>query len=575
MVALRARAHRRAPRRARGDGCRVTSTRSCRCRPRATSSTRSRTASTRSPTSCDGRAPASPRPSAAPPRSLLRRERARRARQRGQVDLPAHREPRDPHAHRRDPRHRRPARARRRVGRRSRGPRRPASGEQPRAAVARRQRARPLAARGGQDRAHVRAGLARSISSREVVHSLEADARKKRLYLRVESEASRRSSSRRIDCGCDRFSSTSSPTRSSSRRAEASSSRSLRSASMRRRRVIDRRHRLRHRPRPDQRRASVRAVRAGRPVDRARARRHRARAGALVAPRRAARRHADAAPERAGQGQHVPPHARHARPPLTGAADTDGDGFGDGGARRAACSTAFASCSPTTIPTFRLAIGRSLKMEGASVAYACDGREAVEMAHAGDVRRRADGHADAADERLRGGARAARATVAACRSSRSAPTRHRRPARRRSTPGAMPTSASRSSRAISRRRFGSRDRMLLRCWRSKPRERLASSVSRFASGVTTGPRRPSLGHDPSRSISRGQLETRNASRKTLARFSRYCGRLNSPTYTAFPSTWPCIAFITFARDSSAALIAGVAVDGVTSSLMSSAYTSNV
>jgi len=37
-----------------------------------------------------------------------------------------------------------------------------------------------------------------------------------------------------------------------------------------------------------------------------------------------------------------------------------------------------------------------------------------------------------------------------------------------------------------------------------------------------------------------------------------------------PSTWPCIAFITLVRVSSAAFTGGVADDGVTSSFVSSA-----
>jgi len=44
----------------------------------------------------------------------------------------------------------------------------------------------------------------------------------------------------------------------------------------------------------------------------------------------------------------------------------------------------------------------------------------------------------------------------------------------------------------------------------------------------------------------------------------YCGRLNNPPYTALPSTWPCIAFITFARVSNASAV------GCTSIFVSSA-----
>lgn len=38
------------------------------------------------------------------------------------------------------------------------------------------------------------------------------------------------------------------------------------------------------------------------------------------------------------------------------------------------------------------------------------------------------------------------------------------------------------------------------------------------------------------------------------RGERYCGRLNSPPYTAFPRMCPCIAFSTFARVSNASAV---------------------
>src|ERR1051326_1472863 len=49
----------------------------------------------------------------------------------------------------------------------------------------------------------------------------------------------------------------------------------------------------------------------------------------------------------------------------------------------------------------------------------------------------------------------------------------------------------------------------------------------------------------------------------------YCGRRNNPPYTAFASTWPCIAFMTFARVSNASAV------GSTVIVVSSAYSSNM
>jgi hypothetical protein len=55
----------------------------------------------------------------------------------------------------------------------------------------------------------------------------------------------------------------------------------------------------------------------------------------------------------------------------------------------------------------------------------------------------------------------------------------------------------------------------------------------------------------------------------------YCGRRNSPTYTALPRTCPCIARITAARVSNAAGTSCALVEAVTSSKVSNAYNSKV